>query len=94
VRSTWIAKGQRLLLLNPDQSQRRHLFGAVDTGRGRWIWTVTQRANSAGLGAFLESVWATYPNASAIALGLDNVTIPGTGAPTRPPMPIPIDPQV
>lgn len=75
VRSTWIACGQRLRVLTPGQNQRRTLFGAIDIGRGRWIWTVTKSANSAGFCAFLEQVLAAYPSAPAIALVLDNVII-------------------
>lgn len=75
VRSTWIAQGQRQRVLTPGQNQRRTLFGAIDIGRGNWIWTVTRRANSACFCAFLEQVLLAYPAAPAIALVLDNVII-------------------
>jgi transposase len=74
VRSTWIAKGQRLEVMTPGKNQRRSIFGAVELATGRWFYRIVERANSGTFIEFLEQVWLAYPSAPAIAIVLDNVS--------------------
>lgn len=57
VRSTWIARGQRLRTATPGQSPRRTLLDATAMGPERSIWTATRSPNSADFCAFLEEAF-------------------------------------
>jgi transposase len=73
VRSTWILKGLRQVVMTPGQNQRRTIFGAIELTTGRWLYRIAPKATSAYFIGFLEQVLNAYPGVPAIAIMLDNV---------------------
>jgi transposase len=75
VRATWIAHGQRQLVMTPGTNRRRTIFGAVDVRTGQWFYRVARKAVSATFTAFCEHLLAAYPTAPVVAVLCDNVII-------------------
>ncbi len=75
IRSTWVIKGLRQLVMTPGGNRRKTIFGALEIGAGRWFYRISKKANSQAFIEFLESIVAAYSQAPAIALVCDNVTI-------------------
>jgi transposase len=75
VRATWIAHGQRQLVMTPGNNRRRTVFGAVDVRTGQWFYQIARKAVSATFTAFCEHLLAAYPAAPLVAVVCDNVII-------------------
>jgi transposase len=75
VRATWIATGQRQLVMTPGTNRRRTIFGAVDLATGRFFYQVARKAISATFTGFCEQLLAAYPSAPVVAVVCDNVII-------------------
>jgi transposase len=75
VPATWIAHGQRQLVMTPGTNRRRTIFGAVDVRTGQWFYQGARKAVSATFTAFCEHLLAANPAAPVVAVVCDNVII-------------------
>jgi transposase len=75
VRATWIAHGQRQLVMTPGTNRRRTIFGAIDVRTGQWFYQLARKAVSATFTAFCEHLLAANPAAPVVAVVCDNVII-------------------